>query len=578
LLFFASHPQNSIAFKVFGAIVALLLLMAAAAAISLWEARSVGQRLGRAIGSYIPTYASLARANVRSLEQALLIRRIVIAHLAAPGTITSADDLQAVAQKTKGVEDEIGTARRLLEGEIANAQEFGDTLGLVRLDTRLEAVQAELARLSEEQDSLLNAIGAREDVETKLSALERVRDGVNARLDSVRADMRKLLEEAARRTDSEQHRVVLVSLFVAGFAAVIGLGLAGVMTLGLIRPVRRLLAATRSVEAGSLDVQVPITSSDEIGSLTGAFNRMVDELRDKARIRDTFGKYLDPRIVEGLVDRPELLSSRGERRVMTIYFSDIQGFTAISEGLTPAALVNMLNHYLTAMSDAIRRNGGIIDKYIGDGIMAFWGPPFTPASEQAKVACAAGLEQLALVPSIRAALPEVLGIKRHLPELDIRIGIATGDVVVGNIGSPASMSYTVMGDTVNLASRLEGASRIYGTKFLVSAATMAMAEDEFEFREVDSVFVAGKQEPERIFEPLGRRGEIPEAKLNLATQYAVGLSAYRKRSWNEAATAFRQCLEIWPGDGPTEALLQRIPALANQALSENWNGVWRIEK
>src|SRR5262249_25662115 len=216
----------------------------------------------------------------------------------------------------------------------------------------------------------------------------------------------------------------------------------------------------------------------------------------------------DPRIVEGLVDRPELLASKGDRRVMTIFFSDMKDFTDISEGLTPASLVNLINRYLTAISEPVHRNGGIIDKYIGDAIMAFWGPPFSPAHDQARLACDAGLEQLGLLPSVRATLPDVLGVRRHLPHIDIRIGIATGDVVVGNIGSPMSMSYTVMGDTVNLASRLEGASKLYRTRILVSAETMEMAGDAFEFREIDTVLVVGKREPQRIFELLGRRGEV----------------------------------------------------------------------
>lgn len=149
--------------------------------------------------------------------------------------------------------------------------------------------------------------------------------------------------------------------------------------------------------------------------------------------------------------------------------------------------------------------------------------------DQAKLACDTGLEQLGLLPSVRATLPDVLGVRRHLPHIDIRIGIATGDVVVGNIGSPMSMSYTVMGDTVNLASRLEGACKLYGTRILVSAETMEMAYDAFEFREIDNVVVVGKREPQRIFELLGRRGEVDPSILELAERFSDGLAAYRRR-------------------------------------------------
>jgi len=160
-----------------------------------------------------------------------------------------------------------------------------------------------------------------------------------------------------------------------------------------VRPVRRLVAGTLAVERGELDTVIPVTSRDEIGQLTMSFNTMVSELRIKARIRETFGKYVDPRIVEGLIDRPELTEGKGSRRRMTILFCDMKGFTTFSEGMTPAGLVQVMNRYLTVMSDAVRRNGGIVDKYIGDAVMAFWTPPFSLGDRHAADACLAALAQ-----------------------------------------------------------------------------------------------------------------------------------------------------------------------------------------
>src|SRR5262249_45559440 len=162
----------------------------------------------------------------------------------------------------------------------------------------------------------------------------------------------------------------------------------------------------------ALDIEVPVTSRDEVGELTAGFNAMVRELRAKARIRETFGRYLDPRIIEGLIDRPDRLAGSGERREMTVFFCDMRGFTSLSEGMTPAGMVRIVNRYLALMSEPIRRNQGIIDKYMGDAIMAFWGPPFTSPQDQGRLACAAGLEQLAALQGFRAELPELTGFRR----------------------------------------------------------------------------------------------------------------------------------------------------------------------
>ena len=261
---------------------------------------------------------------------------------------------------------------------------------------------------------------------------------------------------------------------------------------------------------------------------------------------------------------------------MTISFCDMKGFTTFSEGMTPAGLVNVLNRYMTVMSEPVRRNNGIIDKYIGDGIMAFWGPPFTGAEEQGRLACMAALDQLAGLAAFRAELPELTGLKRGFPEIDIRIGIATGDVVVGSIGSEQTRSYTVIGDTVNLASRLEGANRTYGTRVLINEATNHLASDIVETREIDSVLVVGKTEPQRIFELLGRKGEVDRDRLVVRDAYVEALTAYRCRDWEKAYAGFEHCLAIVPGDTPSKLFLERIAKFRVIAPCAEWNGVWEL--
>ena len=278
-------------------------------------------------------------------------------------------------------------------------------------------------------------------IDEQLERVDELRDELNQKLDGVRADMMALLRKDADITVRKQYQVMLISVVLTLLAAVLGLVFAMLVSAGVTRPVRLLLEGTRAVEAGNLDGTLVATSQDEIGHLTAAFNRMVEQLRLKERLRETFGRYIDPRIVEGLIDRPAL-ASEGQRRVMTVLFCDVKGFTSASEGMTPQGLVKVMNRYFSAMSAPIRNHGGIIDKYIGDAIMAYWGPPFTEDADQARLASLAALDMLERVASLRAEFPELLGVRTLPISFDIRIGIATGEALVGSIGSELMMSYS----------------------------------------------------------------------------------------------------------------------------------------
>jgi adenylate cyclase len=360
-------------------------------------------------------------------------------------------------------------------------------------------------------------------------------------------------------------------------AAVLGMMFAMLVSAGMTRPVRRLLEGARAVEAGKLDGTLVATSRDEIGHLTTAFNRMVEQLRLKERLRETFGKYVDPRVVEGLIEGPAL-AAEGQRRVMTVLFCDVRGFTSTSEGMTPQGLVKVMNRYFSTMSAPIRGHQGIIDKYIGDAIMAYWGPPFAEATEQARLASLAALEMLSLVPQLQAELPELLGIRTLPKTFDLRIGIATGEVLVGSIGSELMMSYTVMGDTVNLASRLEGANKEYGGRILVSEATIAGAAGAIEAREIDRLVTLGQTRPQAVYEIMARKGELTAAQAELRDRFAEGLAAYRARRWDEARRAFEAALKAVPGDGPSLTFIKRLDLFAAAPPADDWDGAWHLER
>jgi len=543
----------------------------------------VGHLLDELTARYIPANAHLTRINVLSVERALALRRMVIAKMQEPpDEIGYKLRRQLYDAADAEVASEAQAARALINAIIDDTSTPSDNAELGRIDSRIDTLTSETRRhLKHESGELILELEARDFAAARrsLAQADALRDEFDKAVDAVRNDMLKVSYAAIATIRAEQNRAVLTSAIVTVLAAIIGLIFANLVSGGIIRSVRKLLDGTRAVEAGRLDQAIDVTTGDEIGQLAGAFNRMVVQLRENQRVRETFGKYIDPRVVEGLIDRPTLTAAEGQRRVMTVLFCDMKGFTSLSEGMTPQGLVKVMNRYLSVMSEPIRTNRGIIDKYIGDGIMAYWGPPFVDEADHARFACLAALDMIARIATLRHDIPELLGVRgTPMEKCDLRIGVATGEALVGSIGSDVMMSYTVMGDVVNLASRLEGANKAYGTRNLVSERTIAAAGDAVEIREIDRVVVAGHTRSEVIFEMLGRKGELTPQQSSLRDRYAEGLVAYRDKRWDEALAAFNASLEAIPGDGPSMTLLKRVEELKMHPPPQDWDGSWHLEK
>jgi hypothetical protein len=209
--------------------------------------------------------------------------------------------------------------------------------------------------------------------------------------------------------------------------------------------------------------------------------------------------------------------------------------------------------------------------------MAYWGAPFVEEAEQARLACLAAADMIGRVTKLRTDLPELLGVRAIPAECDIRIGIATGEALVGSIGSPFMMSYTVMGDTVNLASRLESANKAYGCRCLISEATAKVCEADVELREIDCLVVVGQTKPQTVYEIMGRKGALTPEQALLRTRYAEGLAAYRSRQWDRARSAFAQAMAAVPGDGPSTAFVARIDRFKDSPPPEAWDGAWHLD-
>ncbi len=398
---------------------------------------------------------------------------------------------------------------------------------------------------------------------------------LDAQGDKLRQVAMDLAEISAQRAKSRELWVLWSSTATTLFAVLTGLVVAWLISRNLARPIAQLLQTTRAVQAGDLSTHLGKLPEDEIGQLGEGFNSMVQELRRKQELQKAIGSYIDPRIVEKVILPGRKEDMAGQKRVMTILFTDLVGFTTLGENLTPGGLVNVLNRYFTLMSECVQVENGIIDKFIGDAIMAYWGPPFVSEEDEAAAACRAALRQLEAVAQFQAELPDLMGLRKNVPEVRIRIGLATGEVVVGNIGSEKARNYTVMGDVVNVASRMESANNVYGTRILISEETRRMADRVIQAREIDLVAVKGKSEPVQVHELISIAGELSPEWEERRTRFADGLEAYRRQDWAAAEMIFEELVEKYQ-DHPARAFLERVKILRQDPPGADWDGVWRM--
>ncbi|MBW2324115.1 MAG: adenylate/guanylate cyclase domain-containing protein, partial [Deltaproteobacteria bacterium] len=298
--------------------------------------------------------------------------------------------------------------------------------------------------------------------------------------------------------------------------------------------------------------------------------RYITEEREKKKIKGAFQTYLHPSVVNEVLKNPDMLKLGGQKKVLTVLFSDIKGFTTISENMDPEALVHLLNEYLTAMTDLVFKYDGLLDKYEGDAVMAIWGAPLDLPDHPLK-ACRTGLEMLSELQRLREQWAQE---DPAIPNIDIRIGLNTGLMVVGNIGSETRFDYTVIGDEVNLGSRLEGASKEYGTNIIISETTYEHVKDVMLCRELDLVAVKGKSQPVRIFELIGENGKVPQEKIELVHGFSQGLRAYQTQQWDKGKKIFSEMNALYPEDEPTKLFLRRVVDLKKNPPPKNWDGVF----
>ncbi len=365
-------------------------------------------------------------------------------------------------------------------------------------------------------------------------------------------------------------------------AEVLMLGVVGI-ALALLIPMFSALWATVASVAGAVlvaglsvgawtqaDTVLPLAASLVMIALLYTTNMAYGyfvESRSKRQFTELFGQYVPPELVDKMAEDPEQYTMEGKSEDLTVLFSDIVGFTSISEALEPRDLAAFINEYLTSMSLVIRDHGGTLDKYIGDAIMAFWGAPVVDANH-AVHAVTAGLKMQVELQRINR---EIVA-PRGWPEIHIGIGLNSGVMRVGDMGSKIRRAYTVMGDPVNLGSRLEGLTRVYGVGILVGEETRKRASG-FVFREIDRVKVKGKDESVAIFEPLGREGALEKSRIDEARLWLQCLKQYRAQDWDHAELSLLNLTRMNPSAKLYEVFVERIAGLRRESPGPGWDGV-----
>jgi adenylate cyclase len=296
---------------------------------------------------------------------------------------------------------------------------------------------------------------------------------------------------------------------------------------------------------------------------------LIRERRQKAIIKGMFSQYISANFVDELVANPEKLKLGGEKKELSVLFSDIIGFSTFSETKTPEDLVNFLNEYLSEMTKIIFENKGTLDKYLGDAVMAFWGAP-VPLENHAYLSCKSAL----LMQKKLKELQEKWKIFGNTL-VDTRMGINTGEMVIGNIGGIERFDYTVIGDNVNLASRLEGANKEYGTRIMISENTFELVKNEFITRELDYIIVQGKTKPIKVYELIGFNNErLPENQLIAFQKYQLAIEAYKNKKFKNAIDLFNEILKLYPEDNPSKVYINRCNYYIKYPPEKNWEGVF----
>lgn len=295
-------------------------------------------------------------------------------------------------------------------------------------------------------------------------------------------------------------------------------------------------------------------------------------------IQDLFEKYIAPRITNQLLGTMKNNLNDPDKHVFTVSFCDMNNFTQLCQVLPPTTMKKIMNLFFTKMSSLVHKNDGVIDKFIGDSIMSFWGEPFTTMGVHSLCGCQTALDQIESLKALNDEIHNEVDEKYKNITININIGIATGELIVANIGSDEHKSFTIMGNVVNLSARLVNVNKTYGTHILISENVVNSIGDSFEYREIDKIQIRGHETRIKVYELLGRKGSLTQTQAQFIKMYASALSLYRQRQWEPAKQAFMQALHLVPNDVASKVFLERIKYFKKHPPRATWDEIWAPQK
>lgn len=363
------------------------------------------------------------------------------------------------------------------------------------------------------------------------------------------------------------------NLYIMGVSLCLALIIVFYFAKSITKPILTLLSATLEIAKGNFRVNIHPTTQDEIGLLTSYFIKMGEGLEEREKVKSILGSMIDPVVVkEAMIDLAAL--KRGKEAYITAFFSDVASFSTISEQLTSVELASLLNEYLSAMTIILKENEGVLDKYIGDAIVGIFGAPVDVEDHPFK-ACKASIEMIHKLDELRQYWQKNNLYSKDAQTMDARIGLNTGPAKVGFMGTDALASYTMMGDTVNLAARLEAAGKDYGVNIMIAENTYKQVEGRFETRLLDLIRVKGKNEPVRVYELAGFLNELPASKKESLKIYEEAFQNYLNQNWDKSIKLFEEAIKARGGkDKAATMLIERCLSFKSNPPRKDWDGVY----